>query len=124
MLVDVVLVLDELVAHGGSPQRAVTTSGSAPICCEMSTACRLLANPGKTSTSRRHEHPCRRRDCPEHDENRGFARRGDTRGQPIMRLRMEQSGFREDWKANLQDASYGWRRFFGQLEGVAERLDA
>jgi hypothetical protein len=41
-----------------------------------------------------------------------------------MRLRMEQSGFREDWKANLQDASYGWRRFFGQLEGVAERLDA
>lgn len=39
-------------------------------------------------------------------------------------LRMEQSGFREDQKANYQGASYGWRRFFDQLEGVAERLDA
>jgi hypothetical protein len=37
---------------------------------------------------------------------------------------MEQSGFREDQKANYQGASYGWRRFFDQLEGVAERLDA
>ena len=39
-------------------------------------------------------------------------------------LRMEQSGFHEDQKANYQGASYGWRRFFDQLEGVAERLDA
>jgi uncharacterized protein YndB with AHSA1/START domain len=39
-------------------------------------------------------------------------------------LRMEQSGFREDQKANYQGASYGWRRFFDQLEGVSERLDA
>ena len=39
-------------------------------------------------------------------------------------VRMEQSGFREDQKANYQGASYGWRRFFDQLEGVAERLDA
>jgi uncharacterized protein YndB with AHSA1/START domain len=39
-------------------------------------------------------------------------------------LRMEQSGFREDQKANYQGASYGGRRFFDQLEGVAERLDA
>jgi uncharacterized protein YndB with AHSA1/START domain len=39
-------------------------------------------------------------------------------------LRMEQSGFRGDQKANYQGASYGWRRFFDQLEGLAERLDA
>jgi len=39
-------------------------------------------------------------------------------------LRMEQSGFREDQTANYQGAGYGWRRFFDQLEGVAERLDA
>src|SRR5208282_2668233 len=39
-------------------------------------------------------------------------------------LRMEQSGFRKDQAANYQGAVYGWRRFFDQLEGVAERLDA
>ena len=39
-------------------------------------------------------------------------------------LRMEQSGFREDQKANYQGAVYGWRKFFDQLERVAERPDA
>jgi hypothetical protein len=36
---------------------------------------------------------------------------------------MEQSGFREHQSANYQGASYGWRKFFDQLERVAERLD-
>ena len=39
-------------------------------------------------------------------------------------LRMEQSGFREDQKANYQGASYGWRKFVDQLERVVEALDA
>jgi uncharacterized protein YndB with AHSA1/START domain len=39
-------------------------------------------------------------------------------------LRMEQSGFREDQKANRDGASYGWRKIFGQLERVAGQLDA
>jgi uncharacterized protein YndB with AHSA1/START domain len=38
-------------------------------------------------------------------------------------LRMEQSGFREHQSANYQGASYGWRKFFDQLERVAGRLD-
>ncbi len=41
-----------------------------------------------------------------------------------MLRRMEQSGFREDQKANYQGATYGWRKFFDQLELVAGRLDA
>jgi uncharacterized protein YndB with AHSA1/START domain len=38
-------------------------------------------------------------------------------------LRMEHSGFREDQTVNFQGATYGWRKFFDQLERVAGRLD-
>ncbi len=37
-------------------------------------------------------------------------------------LRMEQSGFREDQVANYKGAMYGWRKFFGGLEGVVEKI--
>lgn len=33
-------------------------------------------------------------------------------------LRMEQSGFGPDQKANYQGAKYGWQKFFGALERV------
>jgi len=38
-------------------------------------------------------------------------------------LRMEQSGFRPDQEANYKGATYGWRKFIGNLEGVMERMD-
>jgi len=34
------------------------------------------------------------------------------------RLRMEQSGFREDQEAAFRGAQYGWQKFLGQLEQV------
>jgi uncharacterized protein YndB with AHSA1/START domain len=33
-------------------------------------------------------------------------------------LRMEQSGFGPDQEANYKGATYGWRKFIGNLEGV------
>jgi uncharacterized protein YndB with AHSA1/START domain len=33
-------------------------------------------------------------------------------------IRMEQTGFREDQEANYQGATYGWRKFLGELERV------
>jgi hypothetical protein len=33
-------------------------------------------------------------------------------------------GFREDQKANRDEASYGWRKFFDQFEPVTGQLDA
>jgi uncharacterized protein YndB with AHSA1/START domain len=38
-------------------------------------------------------------------------------------LRMEQSGFRPDQEANYKGATYGWRKFIGNLESVMERMD-
>jgi uncharacterized protein YndB with AHSA1/START domain len=38
-------------------------------------------------------------------------------------LRMEQSGFGPDQKANHKGAMYGWRKFMGNLEGLMERMD-
>lgn len=34
------------------------------------------------------------------------------------RLRMEQSGFREDQEAAFRGAQYGWQKFLGQLDQV------
>ena len=39
------------------------------------------------------------------------------------RVRMEQSGFRPDQKANYQGANYGWRNFLAKLGEVLARLD-
>jgi uncharacterized protein YndB with AHSA1/START domain len=39
------------------------------------------------------------------------------------RVRMEQSGFRPDQKANYQGANYGWRNFLAKLDEVLARLD-
>lgn len=38
-------------------------------------------------------------------------------------LRMEQSGFRPGQEANFKGATYGWRKFIGNLEGLMERMD-
>lgn len=38
------------------------------------------------------------------------------------RLRMEQSGFRQEEEANYRGASYGWQRFIGSLERVLAGL--
>ncbi|MBT9333266.1 SRPBCC family protein [Paracidobacterium acidisoli] len=38
-------------------------------------------------------------------------------------VRMEQSGFRPEQKANYQGAKYGWQKFFSGLERVAEGLE-
>jgi uncharacterized protein YndB with AHSA1/START domain len=38
-------------------------------------------------------------------------------------VRMEQSGFRPDQKANYQGANYGWRNFLAKLDEVLGRLD-
>jgi len=38
-------------------------------------------------------------------------------------LRMEQSGFGPDREANYKGAMYGWRKFFGNLERMVERMD-
>jgi uncharacterized protein YndB with AHSA1/START domain len=38
-------------------------------------------------------------------------------------LRMEQSGFRPDQQQAYQGATYGWQKFFGNLEDVVARLD-
>src|SRR5262249_4519072 len=38
-------------------------------------------------------------------------------------LRMEQSGFRPDQQQAYQGATYGWQRFFGNLEQVLARVD-
>lgn len=37
-------------------------------------------------------------------------------------LRMEQSGFRSDQRANLQGATYGWKNFMDSLERVLGEL--
>ena len=39
------------------------------------------------------------------------------------RLRMEQSGFRDDQQQAYQGAKYGWQRFFANLEQVLARTD-
>jgi uncharacterized protein YndB with AHSA1/START domain len=39
------------------------------------------------------------------------------------RLRMEQSGFRDDQTAAFKGAQYGWSKFIGNLESVVEGLD-
>ena len=39
------------------------------------------------------------------------------------RLRMEQSGFRPDQRQAYQGATFGWQRFFGNLEQVLARMD-
>jgi uncharacterized protein YndB with AHSA1/START domain len=39
------------------------------------------------------------------------------------RLRMEQSGFRQDQEQAYQGAKYGWQRFFGALEQLLVRMD-
>lgn len=39
------------------------------------------------------------------------------------RLRMEQSGFRADQEQNYKGATYGWRRFIGNLERVVEEMN-
>jgi uncharacterized protein YndB with AHSA1/START domain len=38
-------------------------------------------------------------------------------------LRMEQSGFSPNQKANYQGAKYGWQKFFANLEQVIEGMD-
>lgn len=38
-------------------------------------------------------------------------------------LRMEQSGFKPDQEANYKGATYGWRRFIGNMERVLGELD-
>jgi uncharacterized protein YndB with AHSA1/START domain len=38
-------------------------------------------------------------------------------------VRMEQSGFPADRKANYKGATYGWRKFFGSLEVVVAGLE-
>jgi uncharacterized protein YndB with AHSA1/START domain len=37
-------------------------------------------------------------------------------------VRMEQSGFRSEKDANYQGATYGWRKFMGNLEQVVAKL--
>jgi len=37
-------------------------------------------------------------------------------------VRVEQSGFRPDQEANYKGATYGWRKFIGNLERVLEGL--
>jgi uncharacterized protein YndB with AHSA1/START domain len=37
-------------------------------------------------------------------------------------VRMEQTGFREDQEAAFKGATYGWRGFFGKLEGVVGEM--
>jgi uncharacterized protein YndB with AHSA1/START domain len=37
-------------------------------------------------------------------------------------VRMEHSGFRADQEANYQGATYGWRKFLGNLERVVAEL--
>jgi uncharacterized protein YndB with AHSA1/START domain len=37
-------------------------------------------------------------------------------------LRMEQSGFKPDQKANSKGAQYGWQKFLGALDGVVAKL--
>ena len=39
------------------------------------------------------------------------------------RLRMEQTGFRADQRQAYQGATFGWQRFFGNLEQVLARMD-
>jgi uncharacterized protein YndB with AHSA1/START domain len=39
------------------------------------------------------------------------------------RLRVEQSGFRQDQPQNYAGAKYGWRKFFAKLEQVLARTD-
>ncbi|HEY0526910.1 MAG TPA: SRPBCC domain-containing protein [Stellaceae bacterium] len=39
------------------------------------------------------------------------------------RLRMEQSGFRTDQQQAYQGATYGWQRFFANLEQILARPD-
>ena len=39
------------------------------------------------------------------------------------RLRMERSGFRADQEQNYKGATYGWRRFIGNLERVVEEMN-
>jgi uncharacterized protein YndB with AHSA1/START domain len=41
-----------------------------------------------------------------------------TRAEGGTHLRMEQSGFRPEQQANYQGASYGWQKFFSNLERV------
>jgi hypothetical protein len=36
---------------------------------------------------------------------------------------MEQSGFRPDQQQAYQGATYGWQRFFGNLEQVLARME-
>ena len=38
-------------------------------------------------------------------------------------LRMEHSGFRSDQQAAYKGATYGWKKFLGNLEQFLERLD-
>ena len=38
-------------------------------------------------------------------------------------LRMEQSGFLPDQEANYKGATYGWRKFIGNLETVVSALE-
>lgn len=38
-------------------------------------------------------------------------------------LRMEHSGFRSDQGAAYKGATYGWQKFFGNLDQLLERLD-
>jgi uncharacterized protein YndB with AHSA1/START domain len=38
-------------------------------------------------------------------------------------VRMEQSGFRSEEDANYKGATYGWRKFTGNLERVVGKLD-
>ena len=38
-------------------------------------------------------------------------------------LRMEQSGFRADQDQNYKGATYGWKRFIGNLERVVEEMN-
>jgi uncharacterized protein YndB with AHSA1/START domain len=38
-------------------------------------------------------------------------------------LRMEQSGFRPDQQQAYQGATFGWQKFFGNLEQVLARVD-
>src|SRR5581483_5805565 len=39
------------------------------------------------------------------------------------RLRMEQTGFRQDQQQAYQGAQYGWQKFFANLEHVLVRLE-
>jgi uncharacterized protein YndB with AHSA1/START domain len=46
-----------------------------------------------------------------------------TPGEGGTHLRMEQSGFSPNQKANYQGAKYGWQKFFANLERVIEGMD-